>query len=176
MIHKLIRPGLIALLLIPALAVAHGPSRQKVDKQIEINAPVVKVWGIISDFCSIKSWNPAVTACESDKGNEPDSMRIITLENGQKLKEKLVKYNAQEFSYQYMMVEPNAAAFPINTHGATITVKAGDGGKTIVEWKGAFYRSFPGPNPPPELSDEAASKALSEFYTKGLDKIKKLAE
>ena len=176
MILKLMRPGLIALFLVPALAVAHGPSRQKIDKQIEINAPVAKVWGIISDFCSIKSWNPAVTACESDKGNATESMRTITLENGQQMKEELVKYNAEQFMYQYMMLEPNVAAFPINTHGATITVKAAEGGKTIVEWKGAFYRSFSGPNPPPELSDEAASKALSEFYSKGLEKIKKLAE
>lgn len=176
MIFKLIRTALIALLLVPVLAAAHGPSRQKVDQQIEINAPVAKVWGIISDYCAIKTWNPAVTACVSDKGNAPESVRIITLDNGQKLKEKLVKYNAAEFSYQYMMVEPNPAAFPINTHGATITVKAGDGGKTVVEWKGAFYRSFPGPNPPPELSDEAATKALSEFYNKGLVKLKKLAE
>ena len=176
MFLKLIRLALIALLLFPALAIAHGPSRQKVDKQIEINAPVAKVWGVISDFCSIKSWNPAVTACESDKGNEAGSTRIITLENGQKLKEKLVKYDAGDFTYQYMMLEPNAAAFPINTHGATMTVKAGESGKSIVEWKGAFYRSFPGPNPPPELSDETASKALSEFYTKGLEQIKKMAE
>ena len=173
---NLLRPALIVLFLLPALVVAHGPSRQKVDKQIEINAPVAKVWGIISDFCAIKSWNPAVTACESDKGNEVDSERIVTLENGQKMKEKLIKYSTEQFSYQYMMVEPNVEAFPINTHGASITVKKGDGGKSIVEWKGAFYRSFPGPNPPPELSDEAAGKALSDFYTKGLEQIKKLAE
>jgi hypothetical protein len=176
MIHNLIRPGLLALLFIPLLAFAHGPSRQKVDQQIEINAPVAKVWGIISDFCSIKNWDPAVTACESDKGNEPDSTRTITLENGQKLKEKLVKYKPDDFTYQYMMIEPNVNAFPINTHGSTISVKAADGGKSIVEWKGAFYRSFPGPNPPPELSDEAGTKALTEFYMQGLQKIKKLAE
>lgn len=173
---KWILPGVIAVSLLPAMALAHGPSRQKLDKQIEINAPVDKVWAIISDFCGIKDWNPDVTACESDKGNELDSTRTITLSNGQKMKEKLVKYTADGFSYQYMLLEPNIEAFPINTHGATITVKAGDGGKTVVEWKGAFYRSFPGPNPPPELSDEAATKALSEFYLKGLEQIKKLAE
>jgi hypothetical protein len=172
---KFVKPGLMALLLVPALVLAHGPSRVRIDHQIEINAPADKVWGIISDFCSIKDWNPAVTACESDNGNQPDSVRIITLENGQKMKEKLVKYNAEGTTYQYMLVEPNVDAFPINTHGATITVKD-NGGKTTVEWKGAFYRSFPGPTPPPELSDEAAATALSAFYTAGLENIKKLAE
>ena len=172
---KFFKSGLIALLLIPAFTLAHGPSRVKVDQQIEINATVDKVWGIISDFCAIKDWHPDVKACESDNGNQPDSIRIITLENGQAMKEKLVKYNAEEHLYQYMLVEPNVEAFPVNTHGATITVKDVDG-KTVVEWKGAFYRSFPGPTPPPELSDEAAEKALSAFYNAGLENIKKLAE
>lgn len=172
---KFFIPGLIIALLVPALALAHGPSRVRIDQTIEINAPAEKVWSIISDFCSIKDWNPAVTGCKSDNGTQPDSNRVITLENGQQMKEKLVKHDPTAHRYQYMLVEPNVDAFPINTHGATITVTE-DGGKTIVEWKGAFYRAFPGPNPPPELSDEAASKALTDFYLAGLETIKKLAE
>ena len=171
-----LRVVLVALLLVPALVMAHGPSRQKVVKEIEINAPVDKVWGIISEYCSIKDWNPGVTACESDKGNEADSVRTITLQNGQTMKEKLVKYNPDEAMYQYMLLEPNVDAMPINTHGATLSVKAGENGKSVVEWKGSFYRSFPGPNPPPELSDEAATKVLTDFYTSGLENIRKLAE
>lgn len=166
----------IALLLIPALVMAHGPSRRKVVEQVEINAPVDKVWGIISDYCSIKDWNPSVTDCVSDNGNEPDSTRTITLENGEKMQEKLIKYNPDNTMYQYMLLKANVKAMPINTHGSTLSVKAGENGKTIVEWKGAFYRSFPGPNPPPELTDEAAIKILTAFYRAGLDNIKKLAE
>lgn len=173
---KFFKLTLFVLLLIPSLVLAHGPSRQKVVQQIEINAPVEKVWGIISDYCSIKDWNPAVTACESDNGNENDSTRTITLENGQQMQEKLIKYNPENTMYQYMLLKPNVDALPINTHGSTLSVKAGENGKTIVEWKGAFYRSFPGPNPPPELSDEAATKKLTEFYKSGLENIKKLAE
>ncbi len=172
---KILKTGLLALLLVPALALAHGPSRVKVDQSIEINAPVDKVWSIISEYCSIKDWNPGVTACEVSSGNQPDSVRVITLQNGKQMKEKLVKYSAETFSYQYMLVEPNVEAMPVNTHGATLSVKDA-GGKSVVEWKGAFYRSFPGPNPPPELSDETASKILTEFYAGGLQKIKTLAE
>jgi hypothetical protein len=172
---NLLKLILITVLLAPSIVFAHGPSRVKVDKSIEIDAPVEKVWGIISEYCSIKDWNPGVTACEVSNGNQPDSVRTITLQNGKQMKEKLVKYAPETFSYQYMLTEPNVEAMPVNTHGATITVKDG-GGKTIVEWKGAFYRSFPGPNPPPELSDETASRILSDFYTGGLTKIKELAE
>jgi hypothetical protein len=173
---KIINPVLLAILLLPSLVLAHGPSRQKVVKEIEINAPVDKVWAIISDYCSIKDWNPGVTACESDKGNATDSIRTITLESGQQMKEKLVKYKPDATMYQYMLMEPNIDAMPINTHGATLSVKAAGSNKAIVEWKGAFYRSFPGPNPPPELSDETANKVLSDFYTSGLENIKTMAE
>ena len=166
---------LIAILLIPSLAAAHGPSRQKLVKEIEINAPADKVWEIVSDFCSIKKWNPDVSGCENNKGNEPDSERTITLENGQSLKEKLAKYKPDNKSYMYFMTEPNADAFPVNTHSLTITVKE-NGGKSTVEFKGAFYRSFPGPNPPPELTDEAAAEKLGEFYMHGLEGIKQAAE
>ncbi len=171
-----IKSSLIVLLLIPALTMAHGPSRQKVVKEIEINAPAEKVWGIISDYCSIKDWHPGVKTCEVDNGNAPDSIRIITLENGEQVKEKLINYNPDKTMYQYMLAEPNVNAFPINTHGATISVAPGENGVTKVEWKGAFYRSFPGPNPSPELSDETANKVLTDFYTAGLENIKKLAE
>ncbi len=36
--------------LMPALALAHGPTRQKVVSKIEINAPVEKVWALIGEF------------------------------------------------------------------------------------------------------------------------------
>lgn len=172
-ISRLILP---VLFLFPLLCFAHGPSRQKVVKEVEINAPPEKVWSLIADYCSIKDWDPQVTACESDHGTQPDSVRVITLENGEKLKEKLVKYLPDQMKYQYMMIEPNVKALPINTHGSTIAVMANDKGGTTVEWKGAFYRAFPGPTPPPELSDEAGREKVGKLYESGLMKLKKLAE
>lgn len=166
---------LFAVLLIPSLVMAHGPSRQKLVKEIEINAPADKVWSIISDYCSIKDWNPEVTACESTAGNEPDSVRTITLQNGQALEEKLAKYSAEKKSFMYYMTRPNTEAFPVNTHSLMVTV-SDNGGTSKVEFKGAFYRSFPGPNPPPDQTDEAAAEKLGEFYMKGLEGIKQAAE
>ncbi len=173
---KTIKIIIVSLSLLPVLVLAHGPSRQKVVEEIEINASPDKVWEIIADYCSIKDWNPAITACESDNGSQPESIRIITLENGEQVKEKLVKYDPDTFKIQYMMIEPNTKAMPINTHGATLMIKPGDSGGSIVTWKGAFYRSFPGPNPPPDQTDEAGKKIITELYKSGLDNIKKQAE
>ncbi len=59
----------------------------------------------------------------------------------------------------------------MNNYASTITVKDA-GGKTLVEWKGAFYRGFMNNDPPPELSDEASLKAVTDVYKCGLAALK----
>jgi Polyketide cyclase / dehydrase and lipid transport len=167
---------LFGLFLLPAITSAHGPTRQKVVKEIEINAAPEKVWAIISDFCAIKEWLPPVTECESDGTNNPDNIRILTLENGEKLKEKLLKHNPEKMMYQYMIHEANVKAVPVSSYGSSIIVKASENGDTIITWKSGFYRGYMNNNPPPELNDEAAVNAISAIYDAGLAKIKKLAE
>ena len=51
-----------------------------------------------------------------------------------------------------------------------------DGAKSTVEWKGAFYRGYANNDPPPELSDEAAVKAVAGAYKAGLANLKKTLE
>ncbi len=169
---------IISLLLIPALSLAHGPSRQKVTESIEINASPDKVWKVINDFCSIQDWHPGIKTCASDNGSEIGAIRTVELENGEKIKEKLFKLDPEKKRIQYAM-EPEKGrvieGFPVATHGATITV-SDNGGNSTVEWKGAFYRAFPGQQPPPELSDAACKEAVSKLYTDGLTSIKALAE
>lgn len=164
-------------MLLTSLTYAHGPSRQKVMKTITINSSAESVWNIISDFCSIKDWNPKVTDCAITEGdnNQKGAIRTLTLDNGHKINEKLIKLDKKTYKIQFMLTEPNIDAFPINTHGSTLMLSK-EGDNTKVTWKGAFYRSFPGPNPPPELSDAAGQKALSAYYMAGLEKLKSLAE
>ena len=176
--HNLIKTLLISFIVLPALALAHGPARVKVVKEIEINASPAKVWEIISDYCSIKDWHPDISECSADNGSEPESIREITLPNGEKVREKLFKIDADKKFMQYaLQLEQGRIieGFPVSTLGAKITVSESDSGSK-VEWKGAFYRSFPGPNPPPELSDEACKEAVEKLYISGLENIKKLAE
>ena len=167
---------LFGLFLLPAITSAHGPSRQKMAKEIEINATPEKVWAIISDFCAIKLWLPPVTECESDGTNNPDIIRTLTLENGEILKEKLLKHSPEKMMYQYMIDEANVKAIPVSSYGSTIMVKASDNGGSIVSWKSGFYRGYMNNGPPPELNDEAALNAVSAIYDVGLACIKKLAE
>ena len=173
-----IKTLLVLCFLVPGLAAAHGPARVKVAKEIEINASPDKVWEIISDYCSIKDWHPDISECTADKGSEPESVREITLANGEKIKEKLFKHDSEKKFMQYaLQLEKGRIieGLPVSTHGAKITVSETDGGSK-VQWNGAFYRAFPGQNPPPELSDEACTEAVEKLYVSGLENIKKLAE
>ena len=90
---KYLKLCLLNMLLIPVLVMAHGPSRQKVVQEIEINASADKVWKIIENFCSIQDWHPSVTKCSADNGSEIKSIRTIELENGEKINEILFKYD-----------------------------------------------------------------------------------
>ena len=64
---------------------------------------------------------------------------------------------------------------PVTNYSSSITV-SGEGGKSVVEWRGAFYRGFMNNDPPPELSDEAAIKAVTGVYRGGLEALKAKAE
>jgi len=166
--------GVAILALTPVVALAHGPSRQKVTETVEINAPPEKVWKVIGNFQDM-SWHPAVAKTEGTGGNEPKATRTLTLTSGGKLEEQLLKYEPDKMTYKYEMHHPDVKVLPVNNYSSMISVK-GEGDKSTVQWRGAFYRGFMNNDPPPELSDEAAKKAVTDVYRSGLDALKKNIE
>jgi hypothetical protein len=164
-----------ALSLISFAAFAHGPSRQKVTEKIEINAPAAKVWAVVGNFQDM-SWLPGVAKTEGTGGNTPEqAKRKLTLKDGGVIDESLTKYDAEGMSLSYRIDQVDVKVLPVNNYSSTISVKD-DGGKSVVEWKGAFYRGFMNNDPPPELSDEAALKAVTGIYKAGLEALKAKVE
>ncbi len=159
--------------LVPAGAFAHGPTRKKHTETVEINAPADKVWERISKFDDM-SWHPAIAKTEGKGGNEKGATRRLVLQgDGTALiDEELAKYEPEKMSYSYRIANVDVKVLPVTNYSSTITVKANGDGKSIVEWKGAFYRGFPNNDPPPELNEEAAIKAVSGVYKAGLDALK----
>jgi carbon monoxide dehydrogenase subunit G len=167
--------ALVALAL-PYAARAHGPTRQKITESIEINAPPEKVWAAIADFHDM-SWLPGVAKTNGDGGNEPDAAkRQLVLDSGATIDESLYKYDPAERTYSYRIEQVDVKVLPVTNYSATIAVLPADGGKSKVEWRGAFYRGYPNNNPPPELNDEAAIAAVSKIYRAGLESLKKKIE
>jgi hypothetical protein len=162
--------SLVSAGLATAPALAHGPSRQKVVEKIEINAPADKVWAIVGNFQDL-NWHPAVAKTEGTGGNEKGAKRKLTLKNGATIEESVEAYDAAGKSIKYRIDNVDVKVLPVNNYSSTITVKD-VGGKSEVEWKGAFYRGFMNNDPPPELSDEAGVKAVTDIYKSGLTALK----
>lgn len=155
---------------------AHGLSRQKITETIQIDAPPAKVWAIIADFHDM-SWLPGVAKTSGEGGNEPDAAkRQLTLDGGATIDESLYKYDAAAMSYSYRIDNVDVKVLPVNNYSATIIVLPAEGDRSTVEWRGVFYRGYPNNDPPPELNDEAALKAVGKVYRAGLENLKKKVE
>jgi len=172
------RRRLITLLPVLALAccapvLAHGPTRQKVVEKITINAPADAVWARIRNFDALKDWHPAVLESAADKGNSEGSVRSLKLKGGGLLTETLEAHSDEQKKYSYRAKD--GGALPVSNYTSTIMV-SGQGGTSVVEWRGAFYRGYPNNDPPPSQNDEAAMQAITGVYTSGLQNLKKLVE
>ncbi len=168
--------AIAALVAAPLAAQAHGPTRQKVEITTTIDAPAAKVWAVVSNFQDL-SWLAPVAKVEGTGDSTPNvAKRTITLKNNEIIKESLEKLEADKMLVFYRMDEPNLKALPVANYSSRITVKDTGDGKSSVTWWGAFYRGYENNDPPPELSDEAAVKAVTDLYTVGLAGLKAKVE
>ncbi|HBM59480.1 SRPBCC family protein [Salipiger marinus] len=161
-----------AALLVPGMALAHGPTRQKTTLTTEVAAEPAAVWEVIGNFQDM-SWHPAVAATEGEGGNEIDATRVLRLgaADGPTISEVLYKYDAAKMTYSYRITDVAVEVLPVTNYSAHLTVKPREGGGSVVEWRGAFYRGYPNNDPPPELNDEAAIAAVDAVYQAGLDAL-----
>ena len=159
----------VAALVLPGLAHAHGPTRQKAVETVEIAAPPAAVWAMIKDWGGMAKWHPAVGEVTVNGTIE----RILKLKGGGAIVEELEAVDEAGMMLRYRMKDPGPV--PVNNYSAAISVVA-QGSGSLVQWKGAFYRAYLNNDPPPEQSDEAAVKAITGIYKSGLENLKKVAE
>lgn len=160
------------VLALPAVVQAHGPTRQKVTVTAEVTAAPADVWAVIGNFQDM-SWHPAVAATTGENGNAIDATRVLTLaaEGDPIIAEILYKYDATKMSYSYRITEVAVEVLPVTNYSSHLTVKPIDGGGSLIEWRGAFYRGYPNNDPPEHLNDEAAIAAVTGVYQAGLDAL-----
>lgn len=170
--------ALLALVCFTATAFAHGPSRLKVEESVVVKAPAAKVWGMLADFCAIEKWHPGIAKCVGQGGNDVGATRVLTLKapGDPQVTEELLKYDAEGMTYKYKLTQYPLEILPVTTYSSFLSVKDNGDGTSTVQWRAGFYRGHPNNNPPPELNDEAAVKAVTGSYQAGLAHIKELAE
>lgn len=166
----------IAIAAVVAQSHAHGPTRQKVEESIVINAPPAKVWEVVGDFNGLPKWLAAVEKSSATDGNKVGSVRTLTVKGGEKLEEALEGYDATDMTVRYRAKEANVKVLPVNNYSSTISVKPEGSNASKVTWRGAFYRGYMNNEPPPELNDDAAVKAVTGLYQSGLKKLKEVVE
>ena len=161
-----------AAVTIPSLALAHGPTRQKVTVTTEVAADPAEVWAAIGNFQDM-SWHPAVHSSTGEGDNAIDATRQLVLgaEGSPTIDEVLYKYSTEKMSYSYRITAVKVEVLPVTNYSSHLTVKPRDGGGSLVEWRGAFYRGYPNNDPPEELNDAAAIAAVTGVYQAGLDAL-----
>lgn len=157
-----------ALALMAAPALAHGPSRLKTDQSVKLNATVEEVWAVVGSFSDM-SWYPGVASVEAS-GSEKGATRIRKMQDGTEVKEELLKLDPAKHAISVRLTEDNLAAVQATNYAAHIVVKD-EGGKAVLDWKGAFYRAFPQNDPPADQNDEAATAAITALHQKGIDAL-----
>ncbi len=169
-------------LIFAGAANAHGPVRAKMTASVAINASADQVWDVIKNYDDM-SWHPSIQSATANKGNKKGSTRVLTLSNGGTITEVLKDYKADKMSYKYKITEMSSTGtvhhagqdeqipvLPVENYAATITVK-GKGGKAEVTWVATYYRAYVNNNPPAELNEEAADKAVTAVLTDGLTSL-----
>jgi mxaD protein len=184
---KLLQFFALAVMVVPMLANAHGPTRQQVKESVFINAAPEKVWEMVSDFSGLHNWHPAVASTEMTS----DNIRVLTLkaDGNPTITEELDKVDNEKMMMIYTIEEMSVVntitfnskdtpyyTLPVNNYKAWLTVKAKDGGSEVT-WKAKFYRSFMDNPPVPEgQSDADAVAAIKNVATSGLNNLKAILE
>lgn len=171
--------ALIAMAILPLTAAAHGPSPQKVEKEVVIKADPSKVWALVKDFGNMQKWHPAVASdkveVKKDDNGDQQTYRTLTLKGGGTILEKLRGADDKDMQLKYEIV---SGVLPVADYTSKMTVKAGPGaGESTVVWMGRFYRVYKlNPPIPAGQDDESAVKAVTDVYESGLAGLKAAAE
>lgn len=165
----------ISAFTLPVSAFAEKAATLNVEEKIEINAPTNAVWAKLHNFSDMGAWHPAVKKTELIEGenNKAGAVRLLTLQDGGTIKEKLIAYKFKEKAFEYVILE---GVLPVSNYVSTLTVSEAKDGKSLVVWKGNFKRKDTSDKPAAGLGDEDAVKTITSVYKGGLDNLKKISE
>jgi hypothetical protein len=153
-------------------AAAHDAQRVKYVASVHIAAPPEKVWAVIGHFQDL-GWDNLVAKTSGKGGDVPDATRTVTLKSGVVLPgEELERYEPQNFTYATFLPHVDPKVFPVTNFATILVVLPSPDGGSKVEWRCAFYRGYPNFNPPPELNEAAAIRAVSGYTQPALDGLK----
>jgi hypothetical protein len=130
----------------------------------KMSAERTRLWTQFGGWCAIKDWHPAVASCE--ESTEGDAkVRILTLKNGGKIKEKLL--DVKPNFYRYEILE---SPLPVKNYQAHFALTPDDDDEDEINfaWSAVF-------DPADGKTDTEAHGVIDGIFKAGLDNIKVLA-
>jgi mxaD protein len=171
--------ALLAICTIPFTAhAANAPSQQKVIREVVIKANPEKVWALVKDFGAIHQWHPAVAETKLEMRQDETGVeaqhRLLTLNGGGTLLEKLIGVTDSAMKVEYRIVE---GVLPVSGYRAIMQVKAGPNtDESTVTWTGRFYNKANKVDAPVGEDNATAVKAIEGVYDAGLQNLRKVLE
>lgn len=111
----------------------------RVSRSTVIDAPVEAVWQVLRDFNGHDRWHPAVRRSLLEDGRRTDQVgcvRNFDLEDGAKIRERLLSMNDRAHSLRYTIVD---ADVPLYDYVAEVALKpVTDGDRTYWHWSSSF--------------------------------------
>ncbi|MBI1394345.1 MAG: hypothetical protein GC151_00070 [Betaproteobacteria bacterium] len=145
-------------------------------ENVEVNAPAITAWAIVSRWDALDSWCPAFVKTEiKSGGTEPGAVRAITLKDGPTFTEQLLsvdKDGTDGYSYTYKIVE---SPLPIVDYVSKVRVIPYGDDKSVIDWQGSYKRRAKD-NPTKDNDDAAVMKIVTGLYKACLANAKHMAE
>jgi hypothetical protein len=96
----------------------------KFHREVKVNAPPKRAWGVLGDLAGVNRWIPGITEVKVN-GME----RVCTFANGAVQHERTSNYSEKSRSYEY---EIAGSPLPVKNNRGKFVVQVADGGSVIV--------------------------------------------
>jgi len=132
----------------------------KVDPK-NMDAERTRLWEKFGGWCAIKDWHPAVASCEESMEGDA-KMRVLTLKDGGKIKEKLL--DVKPNFYRYEILE---SPLPVTNYQAQFALTPDDDDEDEINfaWSAVF-------DPAEGKDKKEARDVIDTIFKAGLDNIK----
>jgi hypothetical protein len=153
-----------------ALASAADAASLTSGKKLEVNVDPAKVaeetaalWDRFGGWCAIAEWHPAIKSCEESKDGD-DVYRTLTLEDGGKIKERLLDKSAA--SYRYAIIE---SPLPVKNYEAQFSVVPDDDDldEVNIVWAATY-------DPADGKDENEARQKIDGIFKDGIGNIEKM--
>ena len=134
----------------------------KVDPK-NMDAERTRLWETFGGWCAIKDWHPAIASCQESMEGDA-KIRLLTLKDGGKIKEKLL--DVKPNFYRYEILE---SPLPVKNYQAQFALTPDDDDEDEINF--AWSAVFDANGKP----NKEAHDTIDTIFKAGLDNIKVLA-